>query len=98
MTFYALIACLLLQPPKPDTAPVQKPELTKEILERTQKDQAARKAIIAFMSKHHLAGRVGTDTPPEVKEEFEKLSKAVGDIDAENIQWLKEVVAKHGWP
>jgi hypothetical protein len=76
---------------KPAAAPtVQNGELRKELLRRRDEDQAARNAFIAALQEHKKTGKPMSPNAPE----FQRVQKA----DRENTTWLKEVVAKHGWP
>lgn len=82
--------------PKP---PVKEPELRSELLDRTKKDQAARKAFIAWMNENGTGGMVVTASlSDEKKTEFEKVTSQLKEIDDDNTKWLKGVVEKHGWP
>jgi hypothetical protein len=73
---------------------VQKPELMKEILERAKRDQAARTAVVEMMKQQPT--KSGVD--PKIKEEYQAAMRKMWQVDGENIKWLKEVVATHGWP
>ncbi len=78
--------------------PVKEPALLQELEARTKKDQEARFALIKFQQ------RTGWSTKPEVQkdsklaEEYRQLVEKGRAIDAENTKWVKDVVAKHGWP
>lgn len=76
------------------------PELRKELLTRFEKDQKTRKTFMEFMSRH--GGKDGTVNPFSLpKEEGAKLMLVMKDfmaIDAENTDWMKKVIDKHGWP
>ena len=80
------------------TESVKDPELLKEIKKRFKEDQDARQALIAFMAKHQIQGIVAAKLDGAVQTEFMKLNQKVVEIDKSDTAWMKDVVAKHGWP
>jgi len=81
------------------TAEVKQPELSKELLRRFKIDQAARQAVVDWTKQNGNPGDFGGEKlSGEKKTEFKKLADAVTKADEENVAWLKQVVAKQGWP
>lgn len=86
----SILACCLLFPfadgaaQAADSAGVQAPELRDELLAMETADQEARKDLIAARD----AGS-GLDTA---------MVRRVREIDRENTERLKRIVAEHGWP
>jgi uncharacterized protein (DUF305 family) len=94
-----LMLWCLSQSSPPAQQRVQMPELAAELAARCKKDQDARFALIDFMARHKLAGGVVLEKlDKSVRDQFAKLSEQVGEADAANIAWMKDVVARHGWP
>jgi hypothetical protein len=83
----------------PQARPVQDAELRRELLDRTQTDQEARKALIQWMNEHGSNGLVDESKLSKEKQtEYEKVFARMVRVDADNTKWLKSVVEKHGWP
>src|SRR5262249_43917540 len=78
--------------------PIKEPELLKEILARTKKDQDARIALIDFNVRTHWDTDPRSRKDPTLAEEHERLEGAYQAIDKDNTAWMKGVVEKHGWP
>ncbi|QEH31622.1 hypothetical protein OJF2_00870 [Aquisphaera giovannonii] len=98
-----LLAMLLAQAPKEEAATVKEPKLRDELHARVKEDQAARFAFIEFMGKHEktvkvVDGKTVFSMSPEESKQFRALNARLGEADAKNTAWLKEVVRKHGWP
>jgi hypothetical protein len=95
-----LMACADDAPPTSTEAKATcDPELRRELLDRTKTDQRARKAIVQWMGEHGTNGYVDDKLLSEKeKAEQDDLVKAISKIDADNTQWLKGVIEKHGWP
>jgi hypothetical protein len=79
--------------------PVKEPALRSELLRRTKADQDARHAWIEWMMEHGANGVVDPAALSEAQQaELARLRDAVATVDADNTEWLKGVVDKHGWP
>jgi hypothetical protein len=79
------VACLLLIAPAilaQTAVEVQLPELRRELLERRERDQNVRNAMI----------KSGAEKPDP------KISEEMRVIDRENTERMKEIVRTHGWP
>jgi hypothetical protein len=74
------------QPSEGKPKPPQDEKLRQELLERVEKDQAARKSFMELMQKSKI---VDPDQP---------AIKKMMEIDRQNTTWLKGIVEKHGWP
>lgn len=95
--FMSGFIAMAAEPPKPMN--VKEPALQKELIDRTKTDQDARQNMIRWMSENGTNGVVLTGKlSKEKKAEFEKVTTQVKKIDRENTEWLKGIVAKHGWP
>lgn len=80
-------------------AAVKQPELQSELIRRFKADQTARQVLVDWLKQNGSGGDFsGNKLSDEKKAEFKKLADAVTKADEENTAWLKEVVAKHGWP
>jgi tetratricopeptide (TPR) repeat protein len=66
------------------------PELASEILQRMDIDQAARMKWVEF-------SKAGNQTGADREKEGLRIAEEVSQIDEENRDWLKKVVAQHGW-
>jgi hypothetical protein len=96
-----LVACAddAAPPATESKAATNDPDLRRDLLDRTRKDQTARKALIDWSKEHGSNGNVDMDRlNTEKKGEYEQLIAATRKIDSENTQWLKDIVDKHGWP
>lgn len=92
-----LLFLLLIYPLGDDTAKtpeVKEPALRAELLKRTKIDQDARFALINWSKQHGDTAK----RSPEDQAEYQKLLNAVIEADKDNTKWLKEIIAKHGWP
>jgi tetratricopeptide (TPR) repeat protein len=67
-------------------AALKEPKLARELNQRMQEDQIARRKIEPLMKNGQ-----GMAMEPKLVREIER-------IDTENTAWLKDVVDKHGWP
>lgn len=65
----------------------------RELAKRASKDQAARIALNKFNVRAAKIGRERTD-----KRKYFRLAKRASDTDESNLKWLKEQIAKHGFP
>ena len=92
--FVLIVAFLVgapnLQQDTADETKCENPELRRELLERVERDQSARRALIERMQK---TGQDKVD-PQQMQEIMKELHK----VDSENRQWLKEIVDESGWP
>jgi hypothetical protein len=62
-------------------------ELRAELLRRTERDQAARRAAAAVRREASVIRReADTEQPP------------FAAVDADNLPWLRQVIAEFGWP
>lgn len=78
---------------------VKDPALAKELTRRVAVDQAARKDLINFMAEHKIAGTVDPmKMGDKIAADYKARIARVRDADRDNIKWLKEIVAKQGWP
>jgi hypothetical protein len=86
---------------KPAEPNVKEPALRKELLSREKEDQAIRAEYQNFREKNSLLGpdeeQKKNDNPELAKGVYE-IAKRMLKVDEANRLWLKEVVAKHGWP
>jgi hypothetical protein len=89
---------VLLADDRPTPPPVKEPKLRTELLSRSGTDQEARRALIRWMQANGSNGVVPADLPKEKKDEHDKLSATLKEVDANNTKWLKSVIEKHGWP
>jgi hypothetical protein len=62
-------------------------ELRAELLRRAEQDQVARAELVRRAEQHRVAG---TEPGPDWG--------TAASVDADNLIWLKNVVAKSGWP
>jgi hypothetical protein len=85
---------------EPESPAVKERAIAKELRSRVQSEQAIRMAVVQFCIANNLtAGEVGIETlDPKVAMEFKALTERLEQEDRQNRDWLKEVVAKHGWP
>jgi uncharacterized protein DUF6624 len=68
-------------------------ELRAELKKRVKQDQDARFAMLKWMQEQ------GPADPAKVKVQTDQpLVKKLTEIDEANTKWLKEIVAKYGWP
>ena len=73
--------------------------LAQELMRRFRSDQEARKELIGYLASHKLVGKVEVDKlDPLIAAGYKLATGRVRDEDRRNIAWMKEVVAKHGWP
>jgi hypothetical protein len=95
------LMCALIIESAGDAVPdsVEEPALRNELLQREKIDQDARDAWTQWMRIHGMTGVIQTaDLNDEQRAEYEKTEASVKDADATNLQWLKELVGKQGWP
>ena len=64
----------------------------RQLRRRVSKEQAARYALIEFLQRTSR-NQKGFDT-----KRYDKLTKKASDIDGDNLDWLKKVEAKQGFP
>ncbi len=77
------------------------PQLRRELLDRMNSDQDARKAFVSWCQKHNLNVDKDVDESclnPQDKANCKKLLSAVQKIDSENLSWIKHTVEQQGWP
>jgi hypothetical protein len=100
MIWMAIFLLALPQSPPPaDVETPKLPELQKELQSRFKKDQDARMALINFIAKNKFGGSVASaHLEPALREEHEKLLQQVQAVDRDDLAWMKEIIAKHGWP
>ncbi len=78
---------------------VKEAALAKELIRRTAVDQAARFDFINFTAKNKLLGPVDLKKlDPKLAEGYKSKLAKMQEADRDNLRWLKDVVAKHGWP
>jgi hypothetical protein len=78
---------------------VKEPTLAQELVRRFQSDQDARKELIKFQVAHQLVGKAHIDkVDPKIAAEYKVAIEKVKEEDRKNLQWMKGVVGKHGWP
>ena len=70
---------------------IAQPELAKELLERMDRDQAARTKFVEFTKTQSEQRGVGDVT---IRQE---LMNEMATIDRQNREWLSDVVRQHGW-
>jgi hypothetical protein len=90
-TFF--LAALLIVPcaaKAQKTEPKVDEDLRKELQKRVDEDQAIRNDYIKWLNERAKQTDKSPETPP-VAAKMEAVDKA-------NTQWLKDLVAKHGWP
>jgi hypothetical protein len=81
------------------SAAVKEPALQSELIRRFKADQVARQTLVDWLKQNGTPGDFeGDKLGGEKKAEFKKLADVVTKADTENAAWLKEVIAKHGWP
>ena len=86
-----LLAICIADPP---AAKVQEPRLRDELLTRMEAEQKARFAAIqAGTFSPKTPGKGDTKPTPDPA-----VWKKVEELDTANREWLKGVIAKHGWP
>lgn len=86
-------------PVKVDAAQAREPELAKELNARFRSDQAVRNEFLDFAARHMLLGTVELDKlDPEITAKYSTLTEKLKAEDRKNLQWMKEIVARHGWP
>jgi hypothetical protein len=86
---------------KPAEPNVKESALRKELLSREKADQAIRAEYQAFREKNGLLGpdeEQKKKDNPELAQGAYAIAKRMLKVDEANRLWLKEVVAKHGWP
>jgi hypothetical protein len=82
--------------PQVDT--VKAPALRDQLLARVERDQAARQAGINWGAEHGVNGFVDEDSlTSEEKAVHDDLWAEVTRIDADNTEWLNDIVSKRGW-
>ena len=83
-----------------DSPAFKQPELAKDLRTRVEREQRLRMESVEFCLEHKLtAGTVDLESlDPKVAAIYNALKRRLEDADNQNLIWLKEVVAKHGWP
>jgi hypothetical protein len=76
----------------------REPALLQELIARTKRDQDARLALMRFDQQTRWSLDESRRQDPKLAEEHRQLVAKAVALDKENTAWLKEVVAKHGWP
>ena len=76
-----------------DPPAVKDPELRAELTKRMKAEQDARKDLQKVMPANR-SFTPADQAKPEVKEVLERMER----VDADNLAWLKGVVASKGWP
>jgi hypothetical protein len=94
--FFVTCGVLGADAPAADQAKKDNGDLRQELLRRTKEDQDYRRQVMALFQKKAAAD---TDKARQgIEEELQPLIQQGQEIDRKNTAWLKEVVAKHGWP
>ena len=79
--------------------PAKEPGLQTELVSRSKRDQEARQEMVKWMKDNSPNGvDINANLPPDQLKEFDKVAVKLKEIDGENLKWLKEVLATHGWP
>jgi hypothetical protein len=73
-------------------AKVKEEKLRRDLLDRREQDQKARKRLI------ELLARQGGKEGETLKTEIERATKKVQEIDRASTARMKEIVDRHGWP
>src|SRR5271166_2268803 len=73
-------------------AKVKDEKLRRELLDRGDEDQRARKRLLELLARQ---GGKDADTG---KTEIRRATKKVQEIDRANTARMKEIVARYGWP
>lgn len=82
-----------------DFSQFKEPELARELSVRVESDQAVRQGFINFIVNHKLNGNVNLATlDRKIAAEYTTVIEKLQSEDRKNVQWLKEVVSRHGWP
>lgn len=83
-----------------DAPAIKQPDLAKELRSRVEHEQRLRQEAVEFCAEHKLTEEsIDFDKlDPKVATAFNSLKQRLEDADGKNLIWLKEVVAKHGWP
>src|SRR5262245_51144374 len=92
---FGLITCILSvahAEDKPDSGKIET-ALRDELKKRVKEDQDARFAMLKSTQRSQQ-----TDPGKAKQQDDARLANKVNETDAANTKWLKEVVAKHGWP
>lgn len=80
------------------TETVKAPVLRDQLLTRVERDQEARSAAITWAAEHGDNGIVDENSlSDEEKAAHADLWAEVARIDAENTQWLKDIISERGW-
>lgn len=83
---------------EPPIETAKAPALREQVLMRVERDQEARRAAINWAAKHGVNGVVDENSlSEEEKAVYAGLGADVERIDAENTQWLKDIVSERGW-
>lgn len=83
---------------EPPSERITAPALREQLLTRVEKDQDARRAAIGWEAKNGVRGVVDENSLSEdEKVVHAELWAEVARIDAENTQWLKDIVSERGW-
>lgn len=80
-----LSVIMVLEPP--DHQPPREPEWRAELLQRAKVDQAARERLVSILKQ-----------PADRRSDLKAAAQEVTRIDQDNLNWLKTVLAKRGWP
>lgn len=83
----------------PPAPPTDAAALRDELIERTERDQAARFAAIAWASERSIDGIVDEASLTEQERDDQAaLWAETSRIDVDNTAWLKSIVTEQGWP
>ncbi|MBS0209965.1 MAG: hypothetical protein JSS27_13535 [Planctomycetes bacterium] len=99
----AILCCALTALAAAEDSPppriAQQPDLRRELLERVQRDQDARAAVMSWLQKRGNGVMIDPATlRGEDKAEFDQLAAVGKQVDRENSRRLVEIVDQQGWP
>lgn len=84
--------------PRTKTDPAS-PELRRQLLQRTEKEQAVRQLLISWQNEHGIHEVLAkSGLPAQRVKEWEALTAVVKAADDDNLRWLKAIVTEVGWP
>jgi hypothetical protein len=78
--------------------PVREPALREELVARAKKDQDARMALLRFEQRAKWWASEESRKDPKLAEEHRQLGEKMQAVDADDTDWMKRVIDKHGWP
>jgi len=85
-------------------SPPQDEKLRQELLERVERDQAARKSVTQMLQMNIELWQKSRKSKKELSRTLKIVERSQADIrklmeiNRQNTDWLKEIVEKYGWP